>query len=52
MGFIMDGLDAEDYDREYKDRQLIARIIGYFRPHIPTMGSVAGLIVLISQIEA
>ena len=52
MGFIMDGLDAEDYDREYKDRQLIARIIGYFRPHFPTMGSVAGLIVLNSVMDA
>ncbi len=25
MGFIMDGLDAEAYDRNYSDRQLIAR---------------------------
>ena len=32
MGFIMDGLGAEAYDRNYSDRQLIARIIGYFRP--------------------
>jgi ABC-type multidrug transport system fused ATPase/permease subunit len=52
MGFIMDGLDAEAYDREYKDRQLIARIIGYFRPHLPTMGVVAGLIVLNSLMDA
>ena len=52
MGFIMDGLDAEAYDREYKDRQLIARIIGYFRPHLPTMGVVAGLIVLNSVMDA
>ena len=34
MGFIMDGLDAEAYDREYSDRQLLKRIIGYFRPHL------------------
>ena len=35
MGFIMDGLDAEAYDREYTDRQLLQRIIRYFRPHLP-----------------
>jgi ABC-type multidrug transport system fused ATPase/permease subunit len=52
MGFIMDGLDAEAYDREYKDRQLIARISGYFRPHLRTMGLVAGLIVLNSVMDA
>jgi hypothetical protein len=39
MGFIMDGLDAEAYDREYTDRQLLARIIGYFKPHFPMMGT-------------
>lgn len=32
MGFIMDGLDAETYDRTYSDRSLVARILGYFRP--------------------
>jgi len=51
MGFIMDGLDAEAYDRTYKDRQLIARIIRYFRPHLPTMLFVAGLIVFNSLLD-
>ncbi|MEL6309188.1 MAG: ABC transporter ATP-binding protein, partial [Chloroflexota bacterium] len=32
MGFIMDGLDAEGYDREYSDSELVRRIVGYFRP--------------------
>ncbi|MEL7433703.1 MAG: ABC transporter ATP-binding protein [Chloroflexota bacterium] len=32
MGFIMDGLDAEGYDREYSDGELVRRIVGYFRP--------------------
>lgn len=27
------GLDAEAYDREYSDRELVRRIFGYFRPH-------------------
>jgi ABC-type multidrug transport system fused ATPase/permease subunit len=52
MGFIMDGLAAEAYDREYSDRQLLARIIGYFRPHIPAMAVVAGMIVLNSLMDA
>ena len=34
MGFIMDGLGAEAYDRKYQDRQLLGRILGYFRPQI------------------
>lgn len=38
MGFIMDGLDAEAYDREYKDSQLLGRIFGYFKPHLSLMG--------------
>jgi ABC-type multidrug transport system fused ATPase/permease subunit len=52
MGFIMDGLDAEAYDREYTDRQLVGRILGYFRPHLPAMGFVAGMIMLNSVMDA
>ena len=52
MGFIMDGLDAEAYDREYRDRQLLARIIGYFRPHVRVMVLVAVLIGLNSIMDA
>ena len=52
MGFIMDGLDAEAYDRTYTDRQLVSRIVGYFRPHLPKMLFVAGTIVLNSGLDA
>ena len=52
MGFIMDGLDAEAYDREYTDGHLVQRILGYFRPHLPKMSMVAGLIVLNSVMDA
>ena len=31
MPFILDGLDSEEYDRTYKDRELLHRIAGYFR---------------------
>src|SRR2546429_5241130 len=51
MGFIMDGLEAEAYDRTYSDRQLIARIIGYFRPKLRMMLAVAALIVLSSLLD-
>ncbi len=51
MGFIMEGLDAEAYDRTYSDRQLVARIIGYFRPKARIMLIVAGLVVLTSLMD-
>ena len=52
MGFLMDGLDAEGYDRSYSDRALINRIFDYFRPHLGTMGFVALMIVLDSITSA
>lgn len=41
MGFLMDGLDAEEYDRSYNDRELVKRIINYFRPEAGRMLLVA-----------
>ena len=32
MGFFS-GLGAESYDRQYSDRELVARILKYFKPH-------------------
>ena len=52
MGFIMDGLGAEAYDRSYTDRELLRRIGDYFRPHVPTMGFVASMVVLNSLMDA
>ena len=46
MGFILDGLETEAYDRTYSDRDLLARIVGYFRPHAGRMALVAGAITL------
>ena len=48
MGFFMDGLDAEGYDRKYSDVQLVKRIVGYFRPQFRRMLVVAGTVVLTS----
>ncbi|TDD12244.1 ABC transporter ATP-binding protein [Nonomuraea deserti] len=52
MGFIMDGLDAEDYDRTYNDRDLLRRILSYFRPRMGAMFVVAAMIVLGSVSQA
>jgi ATP-binding cassette subfamily B protein len=44
MGFIMDGLDAEAYDRQYTDRQLVVRILDYFWPQTARILLVAAAI--------
>ena len=41
MPFILDGLDTESYDRSYRDRDLVRRILTYFRPHRTRMFLVA-----------
>lgn len=51
MGFIMDGLDAEEYDRKYGDGELVGRITGYFRPQLPRMMAVALAILLTSAVN-
>jgi ATP-binding cassette subfamily B protein len=45
MGFF-DGLDAEAYDRTYRDRDLVRRMAGYFRPHTRRL-AIAGLATLV-----
>jgi ATP-binding cassette subfamily B protein len=47
MGFFT-GLDAEGYDRQYSDRQLIRRITGYFKPYISKLLIVTVLLMIIS----
>ena len=46
MGFIMEGLDAEDYDRQYTDGELMRRIGRYFKPARTAMIVVGVMIVL------
>jgi ATP-binding cassette subfamily B protein len=50
VGFILDGLGSEPYDREYGDRELIRRILRYFRPHARQMSLVAAIILLNSAV--
>ena len=48
MGFIMDGLESESYDRSYSDWELVKRILGYFRPHLMKMSLVSAVVFLSS----
>ena len=49
MGFILDGLDTETYDRNYSDRELVARIVSYFRPYGRQM-AVVGLMIFMNSV--
>ncbi len=51
MGFIMDGLDAEAYDRSYTDIALVRRILAYFRPEASRMWVAAIAIALSSLVS-
>ncbi|MHB9034313.1 MAG: ABC transporter transmembrane domain-containing protein, partial [Anaerolineae bacterium] len=52
MGFIMGGLDSDSYDRSYSDRELIRRILAYFRPQMRLMLVVAAVLLVSSVFEA
>jgi len=51
MGFFA-GLNDEKYDRQYTDRELTRRIIGYFKPQAKRFTVVMGLVVAIALIGA
>ena len=51
MGFFA-GLNVEKYDRQYTDRQLVGRIIDYFKPQSRRLLWVALLVVAIAAIAA
>jgi len=51
MGFIMDGLDAEAYDRKYSDATLVRRILTYFSAQGPRMAAVAAAILGVSLLD-
>jgi ABC-type multidrug transport system fused ATPase/permease subunit len=42
------GLNPEEYDRSYSDRELVQRIVAYFRPHINKVLLVAFMVSLLS----
>ncbi|MBN2550962.1 MAG: hypothetical protein JXB15_17495, partial [Anaerolineales bacterium] len=47
MGFFS-GLASEGYDRQYTDRQLLARLMQYFRPYGVQLAAVTALVLTIS----
>ncbi len=51
MGFFA-GLNAEKYDRQYTDRELVRRIAGYFRPQTRRLIAVTVLVFAIGAIGA
>lgn len=46
MGFILNGLETESYDRTYRDGELLRRSARYFKPHARQMLAVALAITL------
>jgi hypothetical protein len=46
------GLDTEAYDRQYTDRELLARIVRYFAPHRRRILFVGVLVAVIALIGA
>ena len=52
MGFILDGLDTESYDRQYGDLELVRRIGGYFRQHSRAILAAGGAIFVRSLLSA
>lgn len=52
MGFVMQGLDAESYDRAYDDRGLIERILKYFAPNRRAMGVIVSMVVFNSAMDS
>jgi ABC-type multidrug transport system fused ATPase/permease subunit len=48
MGFVLDGLDSEAYDRNYSDRELMGRILHYFKPFRSRM-VVVGLMITLNS---
>jgi ATP-binding cassette subfamily B protein len=52
MGWIMDGLDSDSYDRTYGDLTLVRRVLAFFWPHWPTVLAVSVVVVLDSGVSA
>lgn len=52
MASIFRGLDAEAYDRQYKDSELIWRVWAYFRPHRNKLLTITVSIVLMAAANA
>lgn len=49
---LFHGLEREAYDREYSDRELLRRIVGYFAPHTKRVLIIALVIIAIAFVGA
>ncbi|RMH01076.1 MAG: ABC transporter ATP-binding protein [Chloroflexi bacterium] len=52
MATIMRGLEAEAYDRQYDDRELLRRILAYFRPYRRKVVIISVAVALMSAANA
>ena len=52
MGFLHAGLEAEAYDREYTNRELVARLGGYFRPWLGRFGVIVPVLAMAGSLAA
>ncbi len=52
MGWMMDGLESDRYDRTYGDLNLVRRVLAYFKPHWKAMAGVVLAIVCDSAVSA
>jgi ABC-type multidrug transport system fused ATPase/permease subunit len=52
MGWVMDGLESDAYDRTYGDLVLVRRVLAYFAPHWRPMLVVVVMVLLHSGISA
>ncbi len=52
MGFFFSNLNAEKYDRQYSDGQLVARIADFFKPQIKRLATILSLILVLAVIGA
>lgn len=48
---IYEGLENETYDRNYKDKELVKRILQYFKPYKTQMTIVIFLLILVTVLE-
>ncbi len=51
MGFFA-GLNDEKYDRQYSDRELTRRILGFFKSQVGQLGAASVLVILLAVIGA
>ena len=51
MGFFS-GLNTEKYDRQYSDRQLVGRIVAYFKPQTARLTLLISLVMIVSVLGA